>query len=81
MENTIKTKNRYLKTKIPNKKSIKIFKELKKIEPRGMHGQFPIVWKKAKDFFVYDHLGNKFIDFSSTMLVANIGHSNKRIIS
>jgi len=81
MTNIIKTKNRYIRTKIPNKKSIKIFKELKKIEPRGMHGQFPIVWKKAKDFSVYDHLGNKFIDFSSTMLVANIGHSNKRVIS
>ena len=46
-----------------------------------MHGQFPIVWKKAKDFSVFDHLGNKFIDFSSTILVANIGHSNSRVIS
>ena len=54
---------------------------MKKIEPRGMHGQFPIVWKKAKDFSVYDHLGNKFIDFSSTMLVTNIGHSNTGVIT
>ncbi len=77
----IKTKNRYIKTKIPNSKSIKIINKLKKNEPRGMHGQFPIVWKKAKDFTVFDHLGNKFIDFSSTILVANIGHSNPRVIS
>tara|TARA_A100001011_G_C14300155_1_gene840359 strand:+ start:22 stop:1338 length:1317 start_codon:yes stop_codon:yes gene_type:complete len=77
----IKTKNRIIRTAIPNKKSIKIFNKLKKIEPRGMHGQFPIVWKKAKDFSVYDHLGNKFIDFSSTMLVTNIGHSNTRVIT
>ena len=44
----IKTKNRYIKTKIPNLKSINIINRLKKNEPRGMHGQFPIVWKKRK---------------------------------
>ena len=45
-----------------------------------MQGQLPIVWKRAKDFTVYDVANNKFIDFTSTIFVANIGHSNKRLI-
>ena len=45
-----------------------------------MQGQLPIVWKRAKDFSVYDISNNKFIDFTSTIFVANIGHSNKRLI-
>ena len=33
-----------------------------------MHGQLPIVWKKAKNFNIYDIADNKFIDFTSTIL-------------
>ena len=44
-----------------------------------MHGQLPIVWNKAKNFNVYDIKGNKFIDFTSTIFVANIGHSNSSL--
>jgi 4-aminobutyrate aminotransferase/(S)-3-amino-2-methylpropionate transaminase len=38
-----------------------------------MHGQLPIVWSKAKNFNIYDIAGNKFIDFTSTIFVANTG--------
>ena len=44
-----------------------------------MHGQLPIVWKKAKNFNIFDHEGNKFIDFTSTIFVTNIGHSNENL--
>jgi 4-aminobutyrate aminotransferase-like enzyme len=44
-----------------------------------MQGQFPIIWDKAEDFSVYDIAGNKWIDFTSTIFVANIGHGNKRV--
>ena len=44
-----------------------------------MHGQLPIAWSKAKNFNIYDIAGNKFIDFTSTIFVANVGHSNDRI--
>ena len=44
-----------------------------------MHGQIPIVWSKAQDFKIYDIAGNCFIDFTSTIFVANVGHSNERI--
>lgn len=77
----IKTKFRLIKNKIPSKKTLNLINNLKKVETLGMHGQLPVVWDKAKDFQVYDHLGNKFIDFSSTILVANIGHGNNKLIS
>ena len=45
-----------------------------------MHGQMPIIWNRAEGFQVYDPWGNKWIDFSSTIFVANAGHGNERII-
>ncbi len=72
----IKTRNRLIKTNIPAPGTIKILNSLKKNEVRSMHGQLPIIWNKAKNFNVYDIKGNKFIDFTSTIFVANIGHSN-----
>ena len=45
-----------------------------------MHGQLPLLWHKAKNFQIYDKWGNIWIDFTSTIFVANAGHANKRII-
>lgn len=53
--------------------------KLKVIEASSMHGQLPIVWDKADDIFVYDPLGNKYIDFSSGIFIANAGHNNKAV--
>ena len=72
----IKTKNRIIKSKIPAIGTKKILKSLYVNEVRSMHGQLPIVWKKAKNFNIYDIADNKFIDFTSTIFVSNIGHSN-----
>ena len=76
----IRTKFRYVNTSIPAPGTNKILNRLYLSESKSMHGQLPIVWKKAKDFNVYDLANNKFIDFTSTIFVANIGHSNKRLI-
>ena len=46
-----------------------------------MHGQLPLVWDRAEDFSVFDPAGNRFIDFTSTIFVANVGHSNPRVVS
>ena len=76
----INTKNRAIKTLLPTKSYLKNIKILKENESRSMHGQIPIIWKKAEDFSIYDDSGNKWIDFTSTIFVANIGHSNKRLL-
>jgi len=70
----IKTKYRTICTPIPHPKSIPLIKKMNLFEPRSMGGQPPIVWHRAKDFTVYDEYGNKWIDFSSGVLVSNCGH-------
>ncbi len=73
----VKTKNRLIKSKIPAPGTKRILLSLKRNEVRSMHGQLPIVWKKAEGFNIYDILNNKYIDFTSTIFVSNIGHSNE----
>ncbi len=75
----INSKHIKIKSSIPAFGTQKLFNRLKKVESRSMHGQIPIAWKSAKDFYVYDIAGNKFIDFTSTIFVANTGHSNERV--
>ena len=50
----IKTKNRHIFRKVPAEGTEKLMKKLSKVESRSMHGQLPIVWKKAEGFNVYD---------------------------
>ena len=76
----IKTQNRLIKTRIPAPGTNKILKSLEKNESRSMQGQMPIVWSKAEGHSLFDIAGNKFIDFTSTIFVTNIGHSNKNLI-
>ena len=76
----ISTKNRLIKTKPFLYKYKNLKKKLLKIEPKSMHGQLPVAWKNASNFNVVDIYGNKFIDFTSTIFVANIGHANKNLI-
>jgi len=76
----ITTQYRTIKTKIPVPESLSTLNDLQKYEPRSMHGQLPVVWDRAEDFQVFDKWGNCWIDFTSTIFVANIGHSNPKII-
>ena len=76
----IRTLNRNIKTVIPAPGTNNIINELKKIESRSMHGQLPIIWSKAVDHSVFDFAGNKFIDFTSTIFVTNVGHANPQIL-
>jgi 4-aminobutyrate aminotransferase / (S)-3-amino-2-methylpropionate transaminase / 5-aminovalerate transaminase len=76
----VKTKYRTIKTKIPVPESIPIFDKLKASEPRSMLGQPPIIWDMADDFIVGDRWGNRWIDWSSGVLITNAGHGRKRIV-
>ena len=77
----VTTKYRKIKTAIPAPETLKVLRDIEKYESRSMHGQLPVVWDKAKDFQVYDACGNCWIDFTSTIFVANSGHANPQIIS
>lgn len=77
---TLEMSNVEIKTSIPAPGTELTLSKLSQCESRSMHGQLPIVWAKAKDSSVWDIAGNKFIDFTSTIFVANVGHSNSRVI-
>ncbi len=73
----VKTKYRTIKTALPVPESLEIFKTLTESEPVSMIGQPPVVWDKADGFQVYDRWGNKWIDWSSGVLITNAGHGRK----
>ena len=76
----LETDNRRISTPIPAPGTSDVLEQLDKYESRSMHGQLPLVWNKAEGHSVYDHAGNKWIDFTSMIFVANVGHGNKRVI-
>ena len=39
--------------------------------------EVPVFWDKAEGFKVQDRVGNTWIDFTSGIFVANVGHSAK----
>jgi 4-aminobutyrate aminotransferase-like enzyme len=75
----IRTRFRTIRTRLPVPESLPIFEELKRSEPRSMAGQPPVVWHKADDFTVSDRWGNRWIDWSSGVLIANAGHGRPEI--
>ncbi len=76
----ISTKYRCIQTKIPCPGTSKVLNSLKNNESRSMHGQIPLVWESAKNFTITDKSGNKWIDFTSGIFFANIGHGNPYLV-
>ncbi|MBN2375136.1 MAG: aspartate aminotransferase family protein [Sedimentisphaerales bacterium] len=77
---TIETKYRKISGKIPNEQTIAQIEKLRRVEARSMRGQPPIIWDRAQDCNVYDAFGNKWLDFSSGVLITNAGHGRKEIV-
>jgi 4-aminobutyrate aminotransferase-like enzyme len=75
----VQTKYRTITTPLPVPESLPIFHELMKSEPQSMMGQPPVVWHNAEDFIVGDGWGNRWIDWSSGVLITNVGHGRKEI--
>lgn len=76
----VRTKNRIIRTKIPVPESLPILKRLRRYEPVSMTGQPLVVWDKAIGCHVYDKWGNKWLDWSSCVLVSNAGHGRTEIV-
>jgi len=75
----VNRKNRVINTAIPAPGTDDCIRLLEQYESRSMQGQMPIVWDRAEDFNIYDRHGNKWIDFTSTIFVSNVGHGNRNI--
>lgn len=75
----VETKYRTIKTALPHPDSVPTLEKLRKFEPISMRGMPPIVWDRAEDYFVYDKHGNRWLDWSSGVLVTNAGHGVKEV--
>ena len=75
----VETKYRRIVTPLPHPDSVATLEKLRRFEPQSMRGQPPLVWERAEDIFVYDKYGNRWLDWSSGVLVTNAGHGAPEI--
>ena len=75
----VETKYRRIVSPLPHPDSVPTLEKLRQYEPRSMRGQPPLVWDRAEDISVYDKHGNRWLDWSSGVLVTNAGHGAPEI--
>src|SRR6516165_897580 len=75
----VKTKYRRILSPIPHPESLPTLLKLRQFEPVSMRGQPPVVWERAEDIFVFDKYGNRWLDWSSGVLVTNSGHASAEV--
>jgi len=75
----VETKYRRIVTPLPHPDSLATLERLRQFEPQSMRGQPPLVWDRAEGILVYDKYGNRWLDWSSGVLVTNAGHGAKEI--
>lgn len=75
----IETRHRRIRTPIPAPESLELLENMRRFEPRSMSAQPPIVWQRGEGFHVFDPYGNRWLDFSSGVLVTASGHGHPQI--
>lgn len=75
----IDTPFRRIVSPFPPPESLPILKKIKRLEPRSMDCQPPVLWHQALGFQVFDRFGNMWLDWSSGVLVANAGHGRNEV--
>ncbi len=76
----VETRFRRIRTQLPVPESLPLLQMMEEFEPSSMQGQPPLIWDKAEGCQVYDPYGNMWLDWSSGVLVANIGHSDCGVV-
>jgi 4-aminobutyrate aminotransferase-like enzyme len=77
----VRTRFRRIRTPLPVPASLPVLDELRRSEPRAMSGQPPVVWHRAEGCTVADRWGNRWIDWSSGVLITNAGHGRPEIVA
>ncbi|MCB5228937.1 MAG: aspartate aminotransferase family protein [Candidatus Cloacimonetes bacterium] len=62
---------------IPGPKSKDLLQKAQTFEPACSLDQTPVVWDHGDGVWIWDVDGNPYIDFTSGVLVTNLGHSHK----
>jgi 4-aminobutyrate aminotransferase len=69
-----------VKTSLPGPESRKLLDKWYEFEADVVGYQAPVVWKSAKGCVVEDVDGNRFIDWTSGVLVTNVGHCHPHLV-
>ena len=75
----VETRFRRIVTPLPHPESVATIERLRRFEPQSMRGQPPVVWERADDVSVHDKHGNRWLDWSSGVLVTNCGHGASEV--
>ena len=67
-------------TAIPGPKSAALIERWHQFEADTTGNQVPVVWDHAKGVVVHDVDGNRFIDWTSGVLVTNLGHCHPKLV-
>jgi len=73
-----------LRTPIPGPKSRALARQLHRYESRNVtyiSKNWPVFWQRAAGANVWDVDGNRYIDLTAAFGVANVGHSNPRVVA
>jgi len=73
-----------LKTRIPGPKSRALGRQLRRYESRNItfvSDHWPIFWQRAAGANVWDVDGNRYLDLTAAFGVANVGHTNPRVVA
>jgi 4-aminobutyrate aminotransferase/(S)-3-amino-2-methylpropionate transaminase len=76
----IETSYRRIVTALPVPESVPLFERLERFEPSSMQGQPPVVIDRAEGICVFDRWGNKWLDWSSGVLISNAGNANPAVV-
>ncbi|MFP3902914.1 MAG: aspartate aminotransferase family protein [Armatimonadota bacterium] len=67
-------------TELPGPKAREYIEKSRQFEPQSMSDQVPLVWDKAEGCVITDVDGNEFLDWSSGVLVTNVGHCHPHYV-
>lgn len=77
---TVRTAHRQIQGSLPVAASLPLLESLRRHQPRSVDCQPPLVWHRAEGVHVFDPYGNQWLDFTSGVLVANIGHNHRAVV-
>ncbi|HBC07707.1 MAG TPA: aspartate aminotransferase family protein, partial [Rhodospirillaceae bacterium] len=76
----VETTHRRIVTAIPAPGTRGIMERIARHESSNAMDQPPVIWDRANGYQIFDPYGNAWIDFSSTIFVANCGHAHPHMV-
>lgn len=77
----VQTAWRRIRSPLPHPESVPVLERMAAHEPRAVLGQPPVLWHCAEGCQVEDPWGNRWLDWTSGVLVANAGHGRAEVSS